>query len=35
VNPSDNADPQLIKLLNLMGRKLNNGGYRFNTVYSI
>jgi hypothetical protein len=35
VNPSDNADPQLIKLLNLMGRKLNNGGYRFNTVYAL
>tara|TARA_B100000768_G_scaffold126154_1_gene116804 strand:- start:647 stop:1456 length:810 start_codon:yes stop_codon:yes gene_type:complete len=35
VNPSQNTDPQLIKLLSLMGQKLKNGGYRFNTVYAI
>ena len=35
VNPSDNVASELITLLDLLGKKLQNGGYGFNTRYPI
>ena len=35
VEPDQNTDPQLTKLLDMMGQKLQNGHYRFNTAYAL
>ena len=35
VQPSLRTDPKLIKLLDMMGQKLQNGDYRFNTSYAL
>jgi hypothetical protein len=35
VQPSPRTDPKLIKLLDMMGQKLQNGDYRFNTSYAL
>ena len=35
VQPSPKTDPKLIKLLDMMGQKLQNGHYRFNTSYAL
>lgn len=35
VKPSPKIDPSLIQLLNIMGQKLQNGHYKFNTTYSL
>ena len=35
VQPSPKTDPQLIKLLDMMGQKLQNGHYSFNTAYAL
>ena len=35
VQPSPKTDPQLTKLLDIMGQKLQNGNYSFNTAYAL
>jgi len=35
VQPSPKTDPQLTKLLDMMGQKLQNGNYSFNTAYAL
>jgi hypothetical protein len=35
VNPSATVNPQLTKLLDIMGQRLQNGHYSFNTAYSL
>jgi hypothetical protein len=35
VQPNPKTDPQLTKLLDMMGQKLQNGNYSFNTVYAL
>jgi hypothetical protein len=35
VQPSPKTDPKLTKLLDMMGQKLQNGDYRFNTAYAL
>ena len=35
VNPSATVNPQLTKLLDIMGQRLQNGHYNFNTAYSL
>jgi len=35
VEPSPKTDPQLTKLLDMMGEKLQNGSYSFNTTYAL
>lgn len=35
VQPNPNTHPSLTKLLDMMGQKLQNGDYRFNTVYAL
>ena len=35
VQPSPQTDPKLTKLLDMMGQKLQNGNYSFNTAYAL
>ena len=35
VQPNPKTDPQLTKLLDMMGEKLQNGNYSFNTAYAL
>jgi len=35
VQPNSKTNPQLTKLLDIMGQKLQNGDYSFNTAYAL